>query len=462
MVSQALLLLLSTATALASELSFPPPATFASNGYANWGAGTWPPASVGVPLVPQTTDPEILSLISQIDPARIEHTITTLVNFGTRHTASTTTSPTRGIGAARNWLLKQMQEYAKPANGLIKVSMPCYFQPAEPEEGLPIGVDVCNVQAEIKGAIDPNRTIVYTGHYDSRRINGSDYENDAPGADDNASAVSIALEMVRILGLSMAKNKPASSIIIAAVAGEEQGLYGSTFLANTLKNASVNVEASFNNDIVGTGSNAPFNKLNQHTVRIYSGGTDILDLPEATIDEIISTGYQDDTPSRNMARFIQEVNAGAAHTTDMEVAILYKTDRFDRGGDHEPFLEVGFPAVRFTESNENFFHQHQDPREEDGVVYGDNIEFVDFDYTARVGKVNMLSMLSMANAPDLPKNFTYVPLYGFLASDEQAPVASLDNVVKLNWTTEPRDPLLDHFEVVWRSMSSQQVSFALK
>jgi hypothetical protein len=137
MVSQVLILLLSTATTLASELSFPPPATFASNGYANWGAGTWPPASVGMPLVPQTTDPEILSLISQIDPARIEHTITTLVNFGTRHTASTTTSPTRGIGAARNWLLKQMQEYAKPANGLIKVSMPCYFQPAEPEDGLP-------------------------------------------------------------------------------------------------------------------------------------------------------------------------------------------------------------------------------------------------------------------------------------------------------------------------------------
>lgn len=209
--------------------------TFGINGFANWGAGTWPPSAVGVPLTPQQTESWILSLLDQFDPARIQSTIQTLVNFGTRHTASTTTSSTRGIGAARQWLLKEMTALAAPSKGLIKVSMPCYTQPAATAKGIPFDVDLCNVQAEISGAIDPNRTYVYTGHYDSRRINNSDYINYAPGADDNASAVAIALEIVRILAPSLAKHPPASSLIIAAVAGEEQGLYGSNFLAQTCK-----------------------------------------------------------------------------------------------------------------------------------------------------------------------------------------------------------------------------------
>ena len=207
--------------------------TFGSNGFANWGAGTWPPSSVGVPLVPQSTDAETLELLTQLDAKRIQSTIQTLVNFGTRHTASDTTSTTRGIGAARNWLLNEMTELAKPSNGLMNVSMPCYLQEAQPSSGMPIAADVCNVQVEIKGAVDPNRTYVYTGHYDSRRLNNSNNVDDAPGADDNASAVAIALELVRILAPVVAKNPPAASIIIAAVSGEEQGLYGSNFLAQT-------------------------------------------------------------------------------------------------------------------------------------------------------------------------------------------------------------------------------------
>ena len=147
--------------------------TFGSNGFANWGAGTWPPSCVGVPLVPQATDAETLALLTQMDPKRIQATIQTLVNFGTRHTASDTTSPTRGIGAARNWLLNEMTELAKPSNGLMNVSMPCYLQQAQPSSGMPIAADVCNVQVHIAGAVDSNRTYVYTGHYDSRRLNNS-------------------------------------------------------------------------------------------------------------------------------------------------------------------------------------------------------------------------------------------------------------------------------------------------
>jgi hypothetical protein len=209
------------------------PLTFGPNGFANWAAGNFPPSTVGTPLVPQSTDAETLSLLNQMDPNRIQDTIQTLVNFGTRHTASLTNSTTRGIGAARNWLLDQMTELAKPSNGRMTASMPCYLQPAAPARSILFPVEVCNVQVEITGTVDPNRMYVYTGHYDSRRLNNSDYVGDAPGADDNASAVAIALEMIRILAPVVGANAPPTSIIIAAVSGEEQGLYGSNFLAQS-------------------------------------------------------------------------------------------------------------------------------------------------------------------------------------------------------------------------------------
>jgi len=442
---------------VASDYVYTPLATtFGPNGFANWGAGNWPPSSVGVPLVPQGADSQTISLLNGFDPARIQYDIETLVNFGTRHTASMTNSTTRGIGAARNWLLKEMQTLAAPSNGTMKASMPCYQQPADPTRGIPFEISLCNVQVEITGSVDPNRTYVYTGHYDSRRINITDYVNDAPGADDNASAVAIALEMIRLLAPIVARNPPSASIIIAAVAGEEQDLYGSNFLAQTLKNASVNVQGNFNDDIVGSGSNAPFDPLNQYTIRVFGAGTDYLTLADDIVTEIIDTGYQDDTPSRHLGRYVQEVNAGAANITDMEVALIYKPDRFFRGGDHESFLDAGFPAVRFTEPQEDFYHQHQDPRVQDNITYGDNIEFVDFEYTARVGKVNLLSLWSIANAPATPSNFTYDTNIGFLATSESTPASWLENISVLYWNTEPADPLLDYYEVVWRPMASQQ------
>jgi hypothetical protein len=183
-----------------------------------------------------------------------------------------------------------------------------------------------------------------------------------------------------------------------------------------------------------------------------------LTLPAEIITEIITTGYQDDTPARHLGRYIQEVNAGAASTTDMEVALIYKPDRFHRGGDHESFLTAGFPAVRFTEP-QDFFHQHQDPRTQDGIVYGDEIDFVDFEYTARVGKVNLLCLWSIANAPGTPSNFTYDINIGLLASSEATPLSQLDNAIKLSWDIDTTDSLLEYYEIVWRAMSSQQVTY---
>ena len=224
-----------------------------------------------------------------------------------------------------------------------------------------------------------------------------------------------------------------------------------------MKNASRNVQGNFNDDIVGSGSNAPFNPLNKHIIRIFGAGTDYLTLPTNVVTEIISTGYQDDTPSRHLGRYVQEVNAGAAACTEMEVALIYKPDRFFRGGDHESFLAAGFPAIRFTEPQEDFYHQHQDPRTQDGVVYGDEIDFVDFDYTARVGRVNLLSIWSIANAPATPSNFTYDTNIGFLANSLTTPPSYLENVIKLYWNAEPTDPLLAYYEIVWRPLASQQV-----
>ncbi|KAH9206730.1 hypothetical protein DL95DRAFT_429439 [Leptodontidium sp. 2 PMI_412] len=346
-----------------------------------------------------------------MDPNRIQSTIQTLANFSARHTASDTKSPRRGIAAAGTWLLNEMTKLAKSSYGLMNVSMPCYFQAASPAHGMPIAAQV-------------------------------DFTGDAPGADDNASAVAIALEMVRILAPVVSKTPPAARIIIAAVAGEEQGLYGSNLLAQTLKNASVNVQANFNDDIVGS---------------VFGAGTDYLTINSSIIKEIITTGYQDDTPSRHLGRYIQEVNAGASQVTQMDVALIYKLDRFFRGGDHESFLSAGFPAGRFTEPQENFYHQHQDPRVQDNVRYGDEIEYADIEYTAIVGKMNLLTLWSIANAPATPSNFTYDTSIGFLASSLDTPPSYLGNIIQLYWDVE-NNPLSDYYEVVWRPMASQQIS----
>jgi Zn-dependent M28 family amino/carboxypeptidase len=194
---------------------------------------------------------------------------------------------------------------------------------------------------------------------------------------------------------------PLATMIFAATAGEEQGLYGSNFLAQTLYNASLNVEGNWNNDIVGTGTSAPFSPINNHTIRVFGASaaypfvSSLNSSEELTSLEIIGeVGGENDSPARNLGRFIAEITAGAAAETDMQVALIYRPDRFDRGGDQESFLSYGFPAVRFTEAVENFAHQHQDPRVQGGVQYGDLVEFVDFGYTSRVAKVNLASMVS--------------------------------------------------------------------
>ncbi|KAK5132783.1 hypothetical protein LTR08_008668 [Meristemomyces frigidus] len=418
-----------------------------------WGScadASWPVSTVGKPLVPQKPDAELMEMLSEVSAERVQHIVTTLANFGTRHTLSQQNSSTRGIGAARDWIYKEMQQLAKPSNGSMDVYFNSYIQGLD--ERIYFPVNITNVVAQINGTEDSNRAYVVTGHYDSRRIDIANYVDDAPGADDDATGVAVVMELARIV----ATRKPKATMIFAATAGEEQASYGSTNLAFTLRNASVNVEGNWNNDIVGTGSSQPFAPINEYTIRLF--GASIL-YPNVSSDSYIQEigiiGGWNDSPAQNLGRYIAEVAAGAARYVGMQVAMIYRPDRYLRGGDHESFLEAGYPAVRFTEAVEDFKHQHQDPRVQDNITYGDLLEFVDFEYTSRVAKVNLASMWSAANAPAMPVNVTISELIGFPAAARDTPYAEITNDSRFAWAIG-NDPMVESYELVWRPSGALQ------
>lgn len=363
-------------------------------------------------------------MLSQIDPKRIEAIITKLVSFGTRHTLSSQTDPNRGVGAARDWIASQMQTFAATSGGQMTVSTPSYIQPIA--DRVPFPVRITNVVATLKGSTDPNRVYVVSGHYDSRNTDPNNFSDDAPGADDDASGVAVSLELARV----MARHKPAATIMFVAVAGEEQGLFGSNFMAETMKNASVDVQGMLDNDIVGSSTGDDGTK-NPTLLRMFCSG-----IPQTeTFQQVTARaniGGENDSPARELGRFIAEVAQNNA--TGMRVQTIWRPDRFLRGGDHLSFLRNGYPAVRFTEPAENFAHQHQDVRVQNGVQFGDLIEFVDFDFTAGVARVNGAGLWSLANAPRTPR--------GVVIDTRQ-----LDNNSTLRWTN---DPQAASYEVVWR------------
>lgn len=411
---------------------------------------SWPVTSLGVPLTPQAPDEQLVSMVAEIDESRIENIITTLANFGTRHTLSAQNSTTRGIGAARDWILSEMQSAAAEADGNMDVFFNSYIQPAEGRILFP--VNITNVVARVNGTVDPNRVYVVTGHYDSRNLDITDYAGDAPGADDNASGVAVVMEMARVC----ARLRPAATMVFAATAGEEQSLYGAAHLARALRAQGAGVEGNWNNDIVGTGRSPPSSPVNDHTVRLF--GASIL-YPNATgaayAGQIGEIGYENDSPARNLGRFVSEVAAGASGATDMQVALIYRPDRFLRGGDHEAFLAQGFPGVRFTEAVEDFTHQHQNVRLQNGTQYGDLVDYVDFAYTQRVARVNLLTMWSAANAPAMPKNVTISQSVGFPAASPDTPLEEVSNDSQFSWTTG-NDPLVASYELVWRPSGALQ------
>ncbi|MEU7713072.1 M20/M25/M40 family metallo-hydrolase [Micromonospora chalcea] len=395
-------------------------------------AATGAPPGPGRPALPQRPGRELTALLREIDRRRIEATVRRLAAFGTRHTLSSQTDPVRGIGAARDWIHAQLSGYAAASGGRMSVELQSYVQ--QPASRIPTATTITNVVATLRGDVTPERVYVITGHYDSRATDVMDAVSDAPGADDDASGVAVVMELARVLST----RRTEATVVLAAVAAEEQGLYGSAYLASQLKAAGVDVQAMFSNDIVGS-STADDGTRDPRTVRLFAEGVPTAETPaEASVRQ--SVGGENDSPSRQLARFVTDVAENSA--TGMDVRVIYRRDRYLRGSDHISFLREGWPAGRFTEPNEDFAHQHQDVRVVDGMQYGDLPEFCDFDYITRVARVNAATLWSLAQAPGTPKNVTVV-------------TTNLTNDTTLRWQRGP-EPDLAGYEVVWRETTADQ------
>jgi acetylornithine deacetylase/succinyl-diaminopimelate desuccinylase-like protein len=370
----------------------------------------------------------IANIVREIDARNIEATIRKLVSFGTRNTLSEQNNPARGIGAARDWLYAEFLKAAAASNGRMTVEKQSYEQAKA--QRVPQPTIITNVVATLKGSQPEatDRIYVVSGHYDSMCNSPTDAKCDAPGANDDASGTAAVLEMARV----MAKYEFDATIVFMAVAGEEQSLLGSTHFAEQAKQKNWNVDAMFTNDIVGNSLGGNGVRDRSH-VRVFSEGVPSNETPaEATTRR--SVGGENDSASRQLARFIKET--GDAFVPQFKVMMIYRRDRYGRGGDHIPFLERGYPAVRFTEVNEEFRRQHQNVRVENGVQFGDLPEFVDFAYVANVARVNAASLAALAWAPSRPKGVTIV-------------AQRLSNDTELRWEAN-KEPDLAGYEIVWR------------
>ncbi len=377
---------------------------------------------------------EITKMVAEVSAKNIEATIRKLVSFGTRNTLSDQNDPNRGIGAARDWIYSEFQKISKDCGGCLDVQKQAFTQPKA--NRIPEPVTLTNVFAVLKGTSDPDRVYVVSGHYDSMCNSPTDGKCDAPGANDDASGTAVSLELARV----MSKRKFDATIVFMTVPGEEQGLLGATYYAEQAKLAKMNIEAMFTNDIVG-GATTRKEMPNRDKVRVFSEGIPSNET-EAEARARKSIGGETDGPSRQLARFIKEQADTYLKGFKFGTWMIYRRDRYGRGGDHNPFLERGFTAVRFTESEEDFTHQHQTPRTENGVFYGDTPEFVDFAYVANVCRVNLAALAALAYGPAKPKSVVF-------ASNRQ----SADTEIK--WEAG-KDADLAGYEVVWRDTTSPE------
>ena len=333
-------------------------------------------------------------LVADTSAARIETDVRKLVSFGTRHTLSDTESETRGVGAARRWIFDEFERISADCGGCLEVMY--ISDTVGGERRIPDPVEVVSVVAIQRGTRDPNRMVAMSGDIDSRitdPLNGTD---DSPGANDNASGMAGVLEAARVLS----KHEFAGSIVYMGLSGEEQGLFGGRIVARHARAQGWNMKAVLNNDMIGniTGINGVTNNT---TARVFSEGTRVVETPEEARARRF-TGGEVDSPSRNVARYVDRM--ADQYIPNLDVMMIYRLDRFGRGGHHRPFNEVGIPGVRIMETNEHYDRQHQDLRNEDGRHFGDTIEFVDFDFAAKLTALNIVSMAGMALAPPVPAN----------------------------------------------------------
>ena len=342
-------------------------------------------------------DPEIRKMISEVKSENMEATVKKLVSFGTRHTLSDTKSSTRGIGAAQRWVKSEFDNYALASNGRL-TSIIDYFTIKADGRRIKNDSQLGNVMATLKGTdATDNRVLIISGHLDSRATDVMDSSIDAPGANDDGSGVAAMMELARI----MSKREFPFTIVFVAVVGEEQGLYGAKYLADKAKEQQWNVIAMINNDMIGNSLSSGTQLRDNRQVRVFSEAIPYLET-EAEAKVRKATNRENDSPSRQLARYIKTVTN--QYVEQLDIKLVYRNDRFLRGGDHTPFSQNGFTAIRFCEMNENFDHQHQTVRKENGIQYGDLPEFMDFEYLKKVACSNLATLSNLAWSPKAPIN----------------------------------------------------------
>jgi hypothetical protein len=387
------------------------------------------------PLLPPA-DPAIQKLVDEISAKNLEADVRKLVSFGTRHTLSDTQSPTRGIGAARSWVRDEFLKYSKAGGGRLTVEMDTFtVKPDGRRINKP--VLMANVLATLPGT-DPTdtRVILVSGHIDSRVSDVMNATADAPGANDDGSGTVLVMELARVL----AGQQFPCTLKFVAVQGEEQGLYGSGHLAERAKKEGWNLIAMLNNDIVGNSHGFDPEISDDKRLRVFSEGVPANETPEqAKVRRQLSS--ENDAPSRQLARFINR--AAQLYGHGHQAVLEYRPDRFLRGGDHTPFNQQGFAAVRFTEMNEDYTHQHQDLRTEKGRAYGDVIEGMDFAYLRRNAGINLATMMALAKAPAAPAKVEVL-------------TANLTNRTELRWQAPAAGPRPSGYVVLVRETSAPQ------
>jgi hypothetical protein len=388
-------------------------------------------------------DAAIAQAIQEASPDRIKQTIEKLVSFNNRSTISARDEESirsgKGIGAARAWIKSEFERYSKECGGCLEVKTDTFTE--QPMDRIPKATEITNVYAVLRGR-DPaqaDRIVLVTGHYDSRNSDTLNTTDPAPGANDDGSGTAVSMECARILSKAAANNvRFPATIIFLTVAGEEQGLNGSRHFAQMAKQQGWKIEAALNNDIVG-GNLGP--GQDSSVVRVFSEG-----LPsaasEADIKRIRGLGGESDSSSRELARYVADV--GRSYDAGVKPLLVFRLDRYLRGGDHSSFNQQGFAAVRFTEFREDFDRQHQTPRTENGIEYADLPKFVDFEYVSHVARLNAATLASLASAPAPPSKVKLV-------------TKNLDNDTTLTWETSPGAA---SYEVVWRATTAADWEYA--
>ena len=390
-------------------------------------------APFAVAEAPANSDPEITRLVREVSKDRLETSIRSLAGFGTRHSLSSADDPMRGIGAARRWIKETLDRCAAESGARLKVEFDEFVQDATPR--IPKPVQLVNVVATLEGVVKEAkvRTLVVSGHYDSMCGNVMNSECDAPGANDDASGTAVVMELACVF----AKSRFPATLVFMAVAGEEQGLLGAAHWAGVAHDRGVNVEAMITNDIVGNAHDETGHR-DATVLRLFAEGVPAEKQVTEEWQQRLATGGENDSPARELARTIRD--AALRYVPETSVKVVYRRDRYLRGGDHIPFLAQGFTAVRFTEAHEDFRHQHQDVRVVDGVQFGDLPQFVDFTYLAQVARVNAAALASLAKAPSPPVGVRIETM-------------RLENQTTLSWRANPESDVAG-YEIVWRETTA--------